>query len=102
MSPSVEKLSAQTIADVYPEGTRISSVIRAGTQGNDQVFSVISEHWKSTELGIEVLDKTTDPHIGETTRETKNITRAEPDPAFFQIPPDYTLQTSQQPSQDHP
>jgi hypothetical protein len=39
---------------------------------------------------------------GETTRETKNLTRAEPDPALFQVPADYKLQGPQQPNQDHP
>jgi hypothetical protein len=93
---SVEKLGGESIGGVYAEGTRITRVIPAGTQGNDRDFSVITETWESPELGIQVLDKTTDPRNGVTTRETKNLTRSEPDPALFQVPADYELQTPQQ------
>jgi hypothetical protein len=99
---SVEKLGGESIAGVYAEGRRITRVIPAGTQGNDRDFSVITETWESSELGIQVLDKTTDPRNGVTTRETKNLTRSEPDPALFQVPADYELQTPQQPNHDHP
>jgi hypothetical protein len=42
-----------------------------------------------------VLGKTTDPRNGVTTREAKNLTSAEPDPALFQIPADYKLEDGQ-------
>ncbi len=99
---SVEKLGGESIGGVYAEGRRITRIIPAGTQGNDRDFTVITERWESSELGIEVLEKMTDPRTGETTKETKNLTRAEPDPALFQIPADYKLQAPQQPNQDHP
>jgi hypothetical protein len=92
---SVEKLGAESIGGVYAEGKRITRIIPAGTEGNDRDFSVITETWESSELGIDVLRKTTDPRSGVTTREAKNLTRAEPDPALFQIPADYKLQAPQ-------
>jgi hypothetical protein len=94
---SVEKLDGKSIDGVYAEGSRITRVIPAGSQGNDRDFSVITETWESPELGIQVLNKTTDPRNGVTTRETKNLTRTEPDPALFQVPADYELQTPQHP-----
>jgi hypothetical protein len=92
---SVEKLGGESIGGVNAEGRRITRIIPAGTEGNDRDFTVITERWESPELGIEVLEKTTDPRSGVTTKETKNLTRAEPDPALFQIPADYKLQDSQ-------
>jgi hypothetical protein len=99
---SIEKLGGENIGDVYAEGKRITRIIPAGEQGNDRDFTVITETWESSELGVEVLHKITDPRTGVTTREAKNLTRAEPDPAFFQIPADYKLQAPQQPNQHHP
>ena len=95
--PEVEKLGQETIDGVYAEGERVTTVIRAGTQGNDRDITVVTERWRSPDLGIEVLSKTTDPR-GDTTTEIKNLSRTEPDPALFQIPPDYKVQAPQQPN----
>jgi hypothetical protein len=95
--PEVEKLGQETIDGVYAEGERITTVIRSGTQGNDRDITVVTERWRSPDLGIEVLSKTTDPR-GDTTTEIKNLSRTEPDPAMFQIPPDYKVQAPQQPN----
>lgn len=99
---SVEKLGEESIGGVNAEGRRITRLIPAGTEGNDRDFTVITERWESSELGVEVLDTITDPRTGVTTKEVKNLTRAEPDPALFQIPADYKLQAPQHPNQDHP
>lgn len=95
--PEVEKLGQETIDGVYAEGERVTTVIGAGTQGNDRDITVVTERWLSPDLGIEVLNKTTDPR-GDTTTELKNLSRTEPDPALFQVPPDYKLQAPQQPN----
>jgi hypothetical protein len=95
--PEVEKLGQETIDGVYAEGERVTTVIRAGTQGNDRDITVVTERWRSPDPGIEVLSKTTDPR-GDTTTAIKNLSRTEPDPALFQIPPDYKVQAPQQPN----
>jgi hypothetical protein len=95
--PEVEKLGQETIDGVYAEGERVTTVIRAGTRGNARDITVVTERWRSPDLGIEVLSKTTDPR-GDTTTEIKNLSRTEPDPALFQVPPDYKLQAPQQPN----
>jgi hypothetical protein len=53
--PEVEKLGQETIDGVYAEGERITTVIRSGTQGNDRDITVVTERWRSPDLGIEVL-----------------------------------------------
>jgi hypothetical protein len=93
--PSIEKLGGQTIEGVYAEGTRITRVIPAGTMGNDRDISMVTETWRSPDLKIDVRSTTTDPRSGERTTEIKSLSRAEPDPALFQVPPDYKVQTPQ-------
>jgi hypothetical protein len=92
-------LGGETIDGVYAEGTRITHVTPAGTIGNDRDISMVTETWRSPDLQLDVLSKTTDPRSGERTTEIKNLNRAEPDPALFQVPPDYKVQTPQSQSQ---
>jgi hypothetical protein len=90
---SNEKLGGETIDGLYAEGTRTTEVIRAGSEGNDRDFTVVTEDWFSPELKIEVLNKRTDPRTGVTTTKVENLNRDEPDPALFEVPPDYKVQT---------
>jgi hypothetical protein len=97
--PSIEKLGGQTIEGVYAEGTRITRVVPAGTMGNDRDITMVTETWRSPDLNIDVRTMTTDPRSGERTTQIKSLSRAEPDPALFQVPPDYKVQTPQAPNQ---
>jgi hypothetical protein len=96
---SREKLGGKTIDGIYAEGTRTTTVYPTGTQGNDRDITVVSERWISPELGVEVLVKTSDPRSGETTTEVQNLNRAEPDPALFEVPADYKIQSQPEPRQ---
>ena len=49
------------------------------------------EIWRSPELKVTVLSKNSDPRSGESTTRLTNISRAEPDAASFQVPPDYEI-----------
>jgi hypothetical protein len=89
--PTAEKLPPQMIDGLYVEGTRITRVIPAGSMGNDREITTVQEVWRSRELGIEVLRKTTDPRSGESTMEMKDLSRDEPSPDLFQIPADYKI-----------
>jgi hypothetical protein len=96
---SKEKLGGKTIDGVYAEGTRITTVYPAGSQGNDRDITVVTERWISPELGVEVLVKTSDPRNGESTTEVQNLNRGEPDPGLFQVPADYKIQSQPEPRQ---
>ncbi|MGE5360137.1 MAG: hypothetical protein ACM3NQ_14065 [Bacteroidales bacterium] len=89
-----EDLGEQTIEGVLATGTRTTTVIPAGTIGNDQPIRVVSEEWISKDLGILVLTRHSDPRTGETTYRVTNVNRAEPDPTLFQVPADYKMQLS--------
>jgi hypothetical protein len=86
-----EDLGQQTIEGVSASGTRTTTTIPAGAVGNEQPITIVSEQWFSPDLRVLVLTRHSDPRVGETTYRLTNISRAEPDRALFQAPPDYTL-----------
>jgi hypothetical protein len=90
--PQHEDLGTQTIEGLLVEGTRIAQVIPTGAQGNDQPMKIVREIWFSKELQLDVLIKTSSPLSGEQTTRMTDISRNEPDPALFQVPPDYTME----------
>jgi hypothetical protein len=87
-----EDLGQQSIEGVAATGTRTTTVIAAGTIGNEQPITIVSEQWFSPDLEMLVLTRHSDPRVGETTYRLTNITRNEPDRSLFQAPPDYTIQ----------
>ena len=86
-----ESLAMQTINGVQATGTRVTRTIPAGQFGNAQPIQIVHEIWHSADLKGPVMVKTTDPRTGTSTTQLTNITRAEPDPALFQAPSDYTV-----------
>jgi len=45
-----------------------------------------------------VLSKTSDPRFGESTTKLINIEMAEPDPALFQVPAEYSIVDESRPA----
>jgi hypothetical protein len=88
---NTEDLGTQTIEGILVEGRRTTTVVAAGAIGNDRPIASTHDNWSSPELKIIVLSKSSDPRSGEHTRKLVNISRAEPDPALFQVPPGYTV-----------
>lgn len=86
-----ETLAMQTINGVQATGTRVTRTIPAGQIGNTQPMQIVHETWLSADLKVPVMVKITNPRTGTTTTQLTNITRAEPDPALFQAPSDYTV-----------
>ena len=87
-----EDLGTQSIEGVVVEGVRSTTVYPEGLMGNDKPIQTASERWVSKELGLTLLEKDSDPRFGETVTRVTSLDRAEPDPALFQVPPDYILQ----------
>jgi hypothetical protein len=88
-----EDLGTQVINGLAATGTRTTETIPAGAIGNQQAIQIVRETWISTVLKVPVQIKTSDPRFGNTTMQLTNVTQAEPDPALFQIPADYTVTT---------
>jgi hypothetical protein len=87
-----EDLGTQSIEGVLAGGVRITIVFPVGSQGNDRPIQMVRESWVSNELGLTLLEKLADPRFGDSVTRVTSLDRSEPDPALFQVPPDYTLQ----------
>ena len=79
------------IEGLNAEGTRRTTTWPVGSIGNDREIVVTSEAWFSKQLQVEVLQKTSDPRMGDSTTKLANISLIEPDPALFTLPPDYAI-----------
>ncbi|HZP05021.1 MAG TPA: hypothetical protein VFB43_08985 [Terracidiphilus sp.] len=90
-APQFERLGTQTINGVVAEGIRVTRIIPAGKQGNDQPITITNETWRSNELKLLVRSINDDPLTGVTTTELTNFEQGEPDPALFQVPEGYTV-----------
>jgi hypothetical protein len=89
-----ESLGTRSLEGVMAEGTRITHTIPAGAIGNEQPIVSTIEEWFSPELKVLVMTRTSDPRAGEHTYRLLNITRAEPNQSWFEIPADYTVRES--------
>ena len=103
---STEDLGSETMQGVAVTGTRTTRTIPAGEIGNDAPISIVTEVWMSAELKTVVYSKRSDPRMGVQTFQLTNITRTEPDPSLFTVPPGFSIadgprpivyRTSQQP-----
>jgi hypothetical protein len=89
---TTEDLGLQNVEGVMATGKRTTTVIPAGQVGNAQEIRIVSEQWFSDEIQALVMTRHSDPRSGENVYRLMNILRAEPDPALFQVPADYTVQ----------
>jgi hypothetical protein len=86
-----QDLGTQMVEGIAAEGTRTTTVIAAGSIGNEQPITIVSEQWFSLDLQVFVMTKHSDPRSGETAYRLANIVRGEPDPTLFEVPADYTV-----------
>jgi hypothetical protein len=90
--PGAEDVGTQFIGGIQVKGSRVTSVIPAGTFGNDRDIHVVNERWFSDDLQILVKSVNNDPRFGVSTYELTNVVQVPPDSTLFQIPIDYTEQ----------
>ena len=88
---SSESLGTQVIEGVPAQGRRTTTTYPARAFGNAQPVSVSNELWTSLDLNLVIAAKTYDPRQGDRIQALTNISRAEPDPSLFQVPPGYKV-----------
>lgn len=88
---SSENLGTDTIEGLTATGHRTTMTWPAGSQGNDKPIVSTMESWTSQDLKIMLLSKNSDPRHGDSITRLINISRSEPDPALFRVPPDYQI-----------
>jgi hypothetical protein len=86
-----ERLGTRSFDGVLCEGNRMTVTIPVNAQGNDRPIVTTSETWFSPELKIQVFSQNSDPRSGENTFRIANLSRNQPDPNLFAVPPDYTV-----------
>ena len=89
-----ESLGQKMFDGVLADGKRVTTVLPAGSIGNQQPITVLSEQWFAPDLEILVMTRHSDPRTGETSYSLSNITRGEPAAGLFDVPADYTIQDS--------
>lgn len=90
-APQTEQLGSKVIEGVSADGVRHTITIPAGQIGNERPIMVTDEVWRSPELQVMVQSNHSDPRMGTTTYSLRNVSRSEPSPTLFQVPPDYTV-----------
>ncbi len=88
-----EDLGHQTIEGFDAQGVRTTRSLRAPLSTEGTAATSISETWCSEELGAMLLQVTQPLGPAQTKMEMKltRIVPGEPNPALFQIPPDYRI-----------
>ncbi len=94
-APAEEKLGNQLIEGLDCEGTKFTTVLAADKIGADRDIEIVFERWTSSELGVDVMTKRSDPRFGVTTYRLTNVNRAEPLPSAFEPSADYEITGSE-------
>lgn len=88
-APVRESLGTKVIEGFEADGVRTTVTIPAGDIGNEAPIAIVTERWISKDLKVPVLTRFSDPRMGERVYRLTSITRGEPSPQLFAVPPDY-------------
>jgi hypothetical protein len=86
-----ESLGTKIIEGLESEGTRTIVTVPAGDAGNNTPIQIVTERWVSRELQVPVLMRLADPRVGERVYRLTGISRGEPPPRLFNVPPEFTV-----------
>ena len=90
-SPESEDLGRQSIGGLETVGTRETTVIPAGTIGNNSPLMSKREFWFSPRLGVNLISKLQHPLSGSQNFEVSDITLGEPDAKLFEVPSGFKI-----------
>jgi hypothetical protein len=95
LQQTTEDLGTTMIEGIEARGRRTTHTIPVAAVGNDHPLAVTNEFWTAPSLGIVLRSVTDDPRGGRTTRELVHLDLGEPNPAIFEPPSDYQVQTQE-------
>ena len=90
-APARESLGTKTIEGLEAEGTRTTVTVAGGDAANKMPIQIVTERWVSRELQVPVLIRLADPRVGERVYRLTGISRGEPPPQLFVVPPEFTV-----------
>lgn len=89
---TAENLGSKVLAGLTVWGTRTTMRYPAGSiMGNDRPVESVNEAWNAPQLGTSVVSTNSDPRIGDSTTELRDIVVGEPDPALLRPPVGYKI-----------
>jgi hypothetical protein len=97
MYEPAEDLGEQVLEGLLVKGTRMTDTIPAGTIGNERAIDIVTERWFSEQIDAMVVQRFSDPRVGETTYRLVNVVLGEPSPDLFQVPQGYEIKDSEMP-----
>jgi hypothetical protein len=87
-----ESLGTKMMEGLLVEGTRTTELRPYGNSATGPIIKIVEEHWYSQELKTDIMVIYDDPRqVTQITSKFTEIQLTEPDPALFQVPPDYTV-----------
>jgi hypothetical protein len=94
-----EPLGNDSMESLDVTGTRETLTIPAESIGNDHEFAITKEIWYSPQLQLNLSVVRTDPRIGKQTLKLTELTLAEPDASFFEVPAGYRVVDERKPTE---
>jgi hypothetical protein len=84
-----EDLGVHDMEGVQVRGVGQTQIISAESSGTGKEIVITDEHWYSDDLRIYLMIKHSDPRRETVTMRVAQVTRAEPEPALFEVPAGY-------------
>lgn len=88
-----ESLGSDVIDGLNVVGTRETISINPGVVGNSQPLVSTREFWYSPDLQVNLSVSRKDPREGAQVIHVVDLSRSEPDPAMFQVPAGFVVET---------
>ena len=86
-----EDLGLNSIEGQETHGYRETTTFNPGVMGNDKPMTVTREFWYSPHLAVNLVSIVDEPMTGKQVFTATQLSTAEPDPAFFEVPVDYKV-----------
>jgi hypothetical protein len=86
-----EDLGLSSTEGQETHGYRETTTFNPGVMGNDKPMAVTREFWYSPRLAVNLISIVDEPMTGKQVFTVKELSTAEPDPSFFEVPTDYKV-----------
>ena len=97
---TTEDLGNDILQGIPVTVVKTTTIVPAGRSHNDAPITKSDEVWTSPDLKLILKEQWEDPRTGERTLSLEKISRADPDPALFRPPADYTVKNLKQSLQE--
>jgi len=95
-----ESLGSDVVDGLNVAGTRETITINPGVVGNSQPLVATREFWYSPDLQVNLSVTRKDPRVGTEVIHVVDLSRAEPDPAMFQVPAGFVIEHLRKPADE--